>query len=131
MDTVSANIDEVIVRTLPEAIAQGLQQACIIVADAAKEKCPVDDGQLRQSITFQVDTKKLEGVIGSNVEYAPYVEVGTGIFSTKGNGRKTPWRYKDAKGDWHTTRGMKAQPFLEPAADETKQEIVDCFEGLL
>ena len=131
MDIVSANIDEVIAHTLPEAIAQGLQQACIIVADAAKEKCPVDDGQLRQSITFQVDKKKLEGVIGSNVEYAPYVEVGTGIFSTKGNGRKTPWRYKDAKGDWHTTSGMKAQPFLEPAAEENKQEIVDCFEGLL
>lgn len=131
MDNVSVNIDEVIKQTLPEAIVQGLRQACIIVADAAKEKCPVDDGQLRQSITFQVDEKKLEGVIGSNVEYAPYVEVGTGIYSSKGNGRQTPWSYKDAKGDWHTTSGMKAQPFLEPAAEENRQEILESFEGLL
>lgn len=131
MESVNVNIDTFIKERLPEAIAQGLAQACSIVADAAKENCPVDDGQLRQSITFQVDEKKLEGVIGSNVEYAPYVEVGTGIYSTKGNGRQTPWRYVDAQGNWHSTHGAKAQPFLEPAAQKNRQEILESFKGLI
>lgn len=131
MESVNIELEKFIKERFPEAIVQGLTQACVIVADAAKERCPVDDGQLRQSITFQVDEKKLEGVIGSNVEYAPYVEVGTGIYSIKGNGRQTPWTYKDTQGNWHTTHGAKAQPFLEPAAQENRQEILESFKGLI
>ena len=46
----------------------------------AKALCPVDTGNLRNSITFQTDPEE-EGVyvtIGTNVEYAPYIELGTG-----------------------------------------------------
>lgn len=41
----------------------------------AKGRCPVDTGRLRNSITFQSDAKSM--TIGTNVEYAPYVELGT------------------------------------------------------
>jgi hypothetical protein len=56
--------------------------------------------------------------IGSNLFYSIYVELGTGIFAEKGNGRKTPWVWKDFNGKWHFTRGMKARPFLRPAVEE-------------
>lgn len=121
MEDVSNNIKVFIDKQLPQAIEEGLRKACIVVQDAAKVKCPVDDGQLRQSITYKIEECK--GIVGTDVEYAPYVEYGTGIYATQGGGRTTPWVYQDAKGEYHTTRGMKAQPFLMPAAEENLQEI--------
>ena len=41
----------------------------------AKKLCPVDTGRLRNSITHQQYDEHTE-VIGTNVEYAPYVELG-------------------------------------------------------
>lgn len=40
----------------------------------AKDNCPVDTGRLRNSITNQVVEDELAVYIGTNVEYAPYVE---------------------------------------------------------
>lgn len=37
-------------------------------------------------------------------------------------GRQTPWVYQDAKGNWHYTRGNKAQPFLKPALNDHADE---------
>ncbi len=54
----------------------------------AKRECPVDTGNLRNSITNAVDDKS--AYVGTNVEYAPYVELGTSR--------------------------AKAQPFIKPAA---------------
>ena len=113
---------------LPKTIEECHNDAGNIVEAEAKALCPVRDGQLIQSIKHEVvGTNKVE--IGSNVDYAPYVEVGTGIFSTMGNGRKqVPWRYKDAKGNWHTTYGMVAQPYLQPALEQNIARIADCFK---
>lgn len=83
--------------------------------------CPVRDGQLRQSITHEVFPQY--GVVGTNVEYAPYVEIGTGLFSSLGTGRQTPWTYQDAEGNWYTTVGQHPQPFLRPALTNNKKEI--------
>ncbi len=40
----------------------------------AKEQCPVDTGRLRASITHATVREELAAYIGTNVEYAPYVE---------------------------------------------------------
>lgn len=116
-------------KELPDILGKALEQACLIVENSAKQNCPVDDGQLRQSINHIVEGTK--GEIGTSVEYAPYVEVGTGIYSTEGNGRQTPWSYQDADGEWHTTSGMHAQPYLQPALDMNRGRILDCFKGLI
>ena len=44
----------------------------------AKQKCPVDTGRLRNSITHQQEGKRTVA-IGSNVVYAPFVELGTSL----------------------------------------------------
>ena len=116
-------------KELPNLFEKALQKACLIVENSAKQNCPVDDGQLRQSISHKVN--KTTGEIGSSVQYAPYVEIGTGIYSTEGNGRQTPWVYRDAKGEWHTTKGMKAQPFLKPALELNRSKVLECFKGLI
>ena len=110
-----------------EAIQDGLKKACHMVETAAKEKCPVDDGTLRASITHSVEHDK--GIVGTNVEYGPYVEFGTGLFAEGGNGRKdVPWHYQDARGNWHTTSGQHPQPFMRPALTENKDKILDEFK---
>lgn len=43
----------------------------------AKQVCPVDTGNLRNSITHSTENNWHTVVIGTNVEYAPYVEMGT------------------------------------------------------
>lgn len=111
-------------------IKQAMAEACAIVRNDAINLAPHDTGALQRSIDFEVSPEGTEGVIFSNLEYAPYVEVGTGIYATKGGGRDTPWSYKSAHG-WHTTKGMRAQPFMEPALQQNTTKIIECFEDLL
>lgn len=92
------NLEKFIQDGLPEALVEGLTKACLIVEGEAKKKAPSRDGQLRQSITHEVVKETSTGYVGSNLEYAPYVEIGTGIYSSEGTGREdVPWRYKDEK----------------------------------
>ena len=105
---------------------QALNKACILVENQAKENCPVDTGELRMSITHYVEGQT--GIVGTNKHYAPYVEYGTGLFAKEGNGRQTPWSYQDAKGEWHSTKGQKPQPFLEPALLDNEKNIIKIFD---
>ncbi len=109
-----------------QQMEQALNKACILVENQAKENCPVDTGELRMSITHYVEGDA--GVVGTNKQYAPYVEYGTGLFAVEGNGRQTPWSYQDAKGEWHSTKGQKPQPFLEPALLDNKKNIIKIFD---
>lgn len=123
------NLELFISKLLPAAVEKGLRKACLIIERSAKKKCPKDDGTLKDSITHEV--KNNNGVVGTVVEYAPYVHEGTGIYASEKRGRRTPWRYKAADGTWHTVRGQKPQPFLKDAAEENKQKIIECFLDLL
>lgn len=60
-------------------VAKDLQRRALQVERAAKQLCPVDTGRLRSSITNQVgtDAEGLLAAVGTDVEYAPYVELGT------------------------------------------------------
>lgn len=57
------------------------------------EEAPSDTGGLEVSIFSRASRKKgeLKAVVGSNLEYAPYVHQGTGIYAKGGNGRKGYW----------------------------------------
>ena len=102
-------------------LTKALTKRCYLVENSAKQKAPVNTGYLRRSITHEVEGNV--GIIGTNTEYAPYIEFGTGLFSEEGNGRQTPWRYQTPDGQWHTTKGRKPQPFLRPAFDENIKTI--------
>ena len=74
-------------------------------------------------IIEETSENRTTGAVGTNLEYAPYVEFGTGIFSSLGNGRQDRWSYKDAKGEWHSTIGQQPQPYLHPALDDNREEV--------
>lgn len=113
------------------ALKKSLEAATLLVERSAKQKAPKDTGALRRSITSKVEG--LEGIIYTPLEYAPYIEYGTGLFAEKGNGRKeVPWNYQDDEGKWHSTSGLKPQPFMRPSLDENRQKIVDTLkEGVM
>lgn len=77
---------------IDSAIRAALEEIGLLAENYAAKKCPVDTGNLRGSITYEVDAADNAVYIGTNVEYAPYVELGTSR--------------------------QKAQPFLRPAASE-------------
>lgn len=70
----------------------------------AKLLCPVDTGRLRNSITHEQEGQYTEA-IGTNVEYAPYVEMGT--------------------------QRQKAQPYLKPAVENHVDEYKRIAETVL
>ena len=82
-------------------LAGGLAKAVLVVERQAKEDCPVDTGRLRASITSEVSG--LEGKVGTNVEYAGFVEYGTSK--------------------------MPAKPYLFPALEKSKSKITELLKG--
>lgn len=104
-----------------------LQSACLRALERMGQQAegyaidlvPVDTGMLKNSLTHKVVPSELTVYAGSNMEYAVYVECGTGKYYP--GGRDTPWVYQDANGKWHYTHGQRAQPYLKPAiADHVK-----------
>ena len=84
------------------AIDNGLHKGALKIQSDAKRACPYDTGRLKGSISIERIAEKSYAV-GTNVEYAPYVEYGTG-----------------QRGDpsvEHTTArvGTYPHPFLMPA----------------
>lgn len=106
-----------------DRVENGLKKACAIVERAAKQKAPKGNGELRRSITSEV--KDLIGEVYTPLEYAPYVEFGTGLFAEEQGRQDVPWHYKDDKGEWHSTSGMPPQPFIRPALYENRERILE------
>ena len=97
-------------------IEGALGTCCALVERSAKQKAPKDNGELRRSISSKVEG--LTGIVFTPLEYAPYVEYGTGLFAEDGGRTDVPWSYQDDEGEWHSTSGQKPQPFMRPALDE-------------
>lgn len=106
------------------AIDKGLALGAEKIKADAKRECPADTGHLKASI---VREKIPNGyAVGTNVEYAPYVEYGTG---TKGNPKvphtqRDKWTYMDEKGNYHTVHAQRPRPYLQKAFDANKQYVL-------
>lgn len=118
-----------ILRALEEKKKAALEAIGITAEGYAKLLTPVDTGRLRNSISHTVVGN--ECYIGTNVEYAPWHELGTGIYASDGNGRKTPWTYYDRNGKLHYTRGVKPKHMLKKAASEHTAEYKKIIEDIL
>lgn len=76
-------------KALSDAEQRVLAKIGMLGQAEAALRCPIDTGTLRRSITNVVNDGEKSVIIGTNVEYAPFVEKGTSR--------------------------QKAQPYLEPA----------------
>lgn len=112
-----------------QKLENALGRACALVERAAKLKAPKGNGDLRRSITSKVENG--EGIIFTPLEYAPYVEYGTGLFAEEGGRKDVPWCYQDDRGEWHSTSGQHPQPFMRPALNENRAEILRILKEAL
>jgi len=87
-----------------DAVIRALEAIGLQAEGYAKRKCPVDTGNLRNSITHRQEDEETE-VIGTAVEYGKYVEYGT--------------------------QRMAARPFLKPAALDHAEEYRAIFNDEL
>lgn len=104
----------------------------------AKALCPVGTpestgikgyrgGTLRNSITFNVRSDDKEVDIGSNVEYAPYVELGTGPqFEAP-----PEWEQFDAPKGSGRGKGMRPRHFLRDGIEQHMDEFGNIIKNEL
>lgn len=114
-------------------LLKALKRVGQIIQDDAVSNCPVDTGQLRDSITYEIEITKDEGVlrVGTNLKYAPFVEFGTGIVGSENpNPDARGIRYRQVKWlgfipdvGWRYISGQKAQPYLYPALINNREKI--------
>lgn len=110
-------------------VKANMGKACALVEGEARRKAPKtaqSTGTLKRSIESKVEVNgdTVRGIIFSPLEYAPYVEYGTGLFAEKGGRKNVPWFYKDAEGKGHLTSGQHPQPYLRPALNENRERII-------
>ena len=118
-----------VLEAMQQAAVRALEKCGLTAEGYAKKLCPVDTRNLRNSITHAVDEEEPAAYIGSNVEYASYVCLGTGKYVS--GGRPTPWTYQDAKGEWHWTAGSRAQPYIKPAVAANANTYRKIIEGAM
>ena len=129
---------EELTKELSEAMAAAVSDAVIASAarieGRAKEKAPVDTGNLRNSIQHR-QTGRFEAEVAAHAEYASAVEFGTGVFSTdpKADHQPIVIKPRQAKalywpGAKHPVRrvrqlGQPPRPYMVPAAEEERQRF--------
>lgn len=106
---VIADNTEMVLAELPRAIAKALEAVGILaeghVVGYMTENHIVDTGRLRNSITHAVDDGGKAVIVGTNVEYGPYVHMGT--------------------------RGHAGRPFLTDPVQRHSGDYRDTFEEYL
>ena len=116
LNSLGVNVTDV----LEKSIAKNVK----LVQAEAKTLCPVDLGDLRNSISTKVEKSStgVKGVIFTNSDHAAYQEFGTG---QRGSESPSPPK-SDAdlsyREDW---TGIKAQPFLYPALKNNEYKVRD------
>lgn len=75
---------EQVVKAIESSIESALEEIGLSAERFAKTETPVDTGRLRNSITHAIDSGEDAVYVGTNVEYAPYVELGTWRTGYKG-----------------------------------------------
>nr|DAZ27992.1 MAG TPA: putative tail component [Caudoviricetes sp.] len=110
-----------------ESARKGLERGAKKIQKNAKLLTPVDTGDLRNSIKTNSKTtaEGAEAQVYTNMEYAPYVEFGTGPIGNESGmelpegmraRRITAWTYTpDGGKHFYRTRGQKPQPFMSSA----------------
>ncbi|MBY0754538.1 HK97 gp10 family phage protein [Clostridium sardiniense] len=108
-----------------DSVKKSMQKNINLVKDEAKLLCPVateGGGYLRDRIKKSTVFRKgkVRGIVYTNVEYAAYVEFGTG---KRGEASNTNTEVNVSyKSDWE---GMQAQPYLYPALKNNKVKILE------
>lgn len=130
-------LDEIVQGLGGKKLTGAISKAALLVVRSARKNAPVDTGRLRASIVPEIRVRDnlIMGIVGSNVKYAPYQEMGTSAFTPpmsalmrwamrKEQGNVTAARGL-AGGAWIAIRkrGIKAKEFIQKAIAEHADTI--------
>lgn len=120
-------------------LSNAIMRTAYRVEARAKAEAPIDKGILRGSITAQGpihSRNNVEAKVGTNVNYAPYQEFGTGIYA--GKGMITPKRAKvlawKKNGQWifaRAVKGVKGRFYFKKAKEGSKDDMVSFMQEAL
>lgn len=121
-------------RELEDREEKFLTLAGELIGNAAKSNIThvgaVDTGALRNSIRSVVKDKTV--VTGSDKEYAPYIEYGTGAGNIPGGSTKPHWvYYNQADGQFHVAYPQPPRPWMKPALYDNVEALKKLFEDVL
>jgi hypothetical protein len=113
-------------------LSEGILKATIYTEGVIKKDTPVKTGRLKASWAHK--TSATQGTVGTNVNYAQFVEYGTGIYI--GRGRIHPRSARALAFNIGTThlvrgsiKGQKGQFFVERAVESARPQIVSIIDG--
>lgn len=134
---------------LVEAAASGMSTGLLAMERDAKKLCPVDTGDLRNSIHTEVSTDggAVKGKLIANSDHAVYVEMGTGDVGRASGGNGSGVNVSYRHGGWFVplprtavmlrdtilregsggfwTNGQPARPYLYPAYQQNRGKLVE------
>lgn len=122
---------EQVVRDLQGApVVNAMRDCTLKVQRDAKIFAPVDTSRLRNSIFPEVrtHTEVIEGVVGTNVKYAPYQEFGTGIYAGPEASFAGSFAIMGALG---AKGGIKPRRYLARALEHNREFIKSKWEGIV
>lgn len=117
-----------------EPMLEAFRDCTLIVLRDAKIAAPVDTGRLRASITPEVRSEgdDVLGIVGTNVVYAPYIELGTRAHMPPLAALST-WAARHHTSAYLVARaiarrGLKARRFLQGALEKNTSRIIARIE---
>ena len=113
-----------VIGAIKDAALMFLEESAGELESQAMRNTRVDTGQTKGAWSHKVEESALQAIVGNPLENAIWEEFGTGEYAVNGNGRKTPWRYQDVRGNWHTTTGKRPSRAFEKTRTEAEPKIV-------
>jgi HK97 gp10 family phage protein len=121
---------------IPKLVAAVREGAAAVVV-VAQGNAPVDTGELRDSIAagpVEVILRSVQCTVSASAPHAGFIEFGTGLtgsgtypydLPTTGVPYTGSWIYDFRNQGWV---GMAARPFLRPALDQARFEILQAYQ---
>ena len=112
-------------------VGQAINLSALRIESSAKKNVPVDTGNLRSSIMTQKNSS-YSRTVGTNSEYAPYVEFGTRskvdtiISGVDYSSVAEPFKKSDGG-----PGGMSPRPYLFPAFEKEKPRLISNIKKIL
>lgn len=113
-----------VIGAIKDAALMFLEESAGELESQAMRNTRVDTGQTKGAWSHKIEESALQAIVGNPLENAIWEEFGTGEYAVNGNGRKTPWRYQDVRGNWHTTTGKRPSRAFEKAKAEAEPKII-------
>ena len=115
------------------AVANQFSRSALAVERNAKLAAPVDTGRLRSDIQHEVTKTDHDRIVSAEVfntvEYAPFVEFGTGAgVSVPAEQEEYALQFKGKTG---RQRNMRARPYLFPAFESERPIMIQKLRGIL